>query len=222
MEKFKMLMAFPMLATAVWLYDFTAPAFGKSGSLWLGLFLVILAMAGWIYGEFVQRGRKRTGLALAFCVGLLAFGYGYILERQLDWRHPHRKLADGDLRESADGIAWQPWNKAAVKAAQAEGKPVLVDFTAVWCLICQANKASSLEIASVRAKIKELGVVPLLADNTDLDPLIAKELANHGRAGVPLVLVYPGKAGAYPEILPTVLTPRIVLAALDRAAKASR
>src|SRR5678815_3143818 len=97
------------------------------------------------------------------------------------------------------------------------GQTVLVDFTADWCLTCQANKKTSIEIASVRDKIKSLGVVPFLADNTDENPAIISELAKYKRAGVPLVLVFPADPKAAPIVLPEVLTPTLVLEALDKA-----
>jgi thiol:disulfide interchange protein DsbD len=58
-----------------------------------------------------------------------------------------------------------------------------------------------------------------LADYTDENPEIAKELARFQRPGVPLVLVYPGKPQSSPIVLPTVLTPAIVEDALARAAQ---
>jgi len=64
-----------------------------------------------------------------------------------------------------------------------------------------------------------LNVVALLADDTHTPENIAVELNRYNRAGVPLVLVYPKKADAPPMVLPEVLTPGIVLDALDRAAK---
>ncbi|HEU0037738.1 MAG TPA: protein-disulfide reductase DsbD domain-containing protein, partial [Verrucomicrobiae bacterium] len=36
MEKFKVAMGFPMLATAVWIFWFTAPRFGEDGVIWIG------------------------------------------------------------------------------------------------------------------------------------------------------------------------------------------
>jgi len=219
MEKFKVAMGFPMLATAVWLFWFTAPRFGKGGVLWLGLFLVVLAMAAWVWGEFVQRGSQRRGLAVYISVFLLAGGYVGLLESQLHWRSKVARGVDGaDLRESADGIAWQKWSPDAVAAARAAGRPIIVDFTADNCLNCQVNKRTSLEIASTRAKLKEINAVALLADFSDADPAIAAELKRYNRAGVPLVLVYPKNPQEPPIVLPTILTPSIVLDALDKAA----
>ncbi len=219
MEKFKIAMGFPMLATVVWLFNIAAGSYGKN-VLWLGIFLVLVAFAAWIYGEFFQRGRSRRGVALAIALILLAGGYAFALEKELDWRTAMPASAGtGSLKESADGIDWQPWSPEAVAQARASGKPVLVDFTADWCLTCQVNKKTSIEIPSVRKKISELGVVALLADDTHTPENISTELSKYNRAGVPLVLVYPKNAVAPPIVLPEVLTPGIVLSALDRAAK---
>ena len=217
MEKFKIAMGFPMLATAVWLFNLAAGSYGKS-VLWLGVFLVIVAFAAWIFGEFVQRGRARKGLAFAFVLILLVGGYAFALESQLQWRQPMAAPdAAGSLKESADGIEWQRWSPDAVTAAQAAGQPVLVDFTADWCLTCQVNKKTSLEIPSVRAKLKSMNAVALLGDYTRFPDDITTELSRFGRAGVPLVLVYPKDPAVPPMVLPEILTPGIVLDALDRA-----
>jgi thiol:disulfide interchange protein len=217
MEKFKVAMGFPMLAAVLWLYNVAAATYGKN-ILWLGVFLVCVAAAAWTFGNFVQRGSKRQELALAVVLLLLTIGYGCALEKELDWRHPVIEANSGALKESADGIDWQPWSAVAVAQARAAGRMVLVDFTADWCLTCQVNKKTSLEIPSVREKLKALGAVTLLADYTHTPDVITTELARYHRAGVPLVLVYPQNPAAAPIVLPEVLTPGLVLNALDQAA----
>ena len=219
MEKFKQAMGFPMLATAVWLFSIAQRHYGKH-VLWLGLFLVELALAAWVWGEFVQRSRRRRGLAAIIALSLLCGGYLFALEGQLHWRSPAVEAADnGSLQESPEGIAWQKWTPAAVHQARAQGRPVLVDFTADWCVTCQANKKTSIEITSVRAKLKEMNAVPLLGDYTKIPDDITAELRRFGRAGVPLVLVYPKDTNAAPLVLPEVLTPNRVLEALEKASR---
>ncbi len=209
MERFKVAMGFPMLATAVWLFWVTATRMGKTGVLWFGLFLVMLALAAWIWGEFIQRGTRRKGLAAAIGLLILVVGYAVILEGILHWRSP--------AVVAKDEIAWKPWSPEAVQKAREEGRPVLVDFTADTCLNCQLNKITSLEIESTREKLKQINAVTLLADFTDRDPAIARELKSFDRPGVPLVLVYPKNPEKPPIVLPTVLTPGIVHEALEKA-----
>jgi thiol:disulfide interchange protein DsbD len=219
MERFKVAMGFPMLATAVWLFSLTPLFYGKR-TLWLGLFLVILALAAWVYGEFVQRARTHRGLGIAAALVLLVGGYFYTVEGQLRWRSPvpETSLA-GALKEGPDGIDWQRWTPAAVAQARAQGRPVFVDFTADWCLTCQANKRIAIDIPSVRAKLKQTNALALLGDYTRVPDNITTELNRFGRAGVPLVLVYSKNPDQPPAVLPEVLTPGIVLDALDQAAR---
>lgn len=220
MEKFKVIMGFPMLATAVWLLSLTARHFGNRGPLWIGIFLIMVALAAYIYGAFVQHGARRKGLALVVSVVLLAAGYGYALERELNWRAPVKAAANtASLPHNSSGIDWQPWSRAAVEKARADGRPVLVDFTADWCLTCQGNKKIAIEIPSVRAKLKEINAVALLGDYTLEDDAITAELKRFQRAGVPLVLVYPKDPAREPIVLPPALAPGIVLEALEKAAK---
>jgi thiol:disulfide interchange protein DsbD len=211
MQRFKVAMGFPMLATAVWLFWVTGTRLGKSGVFWLGLFLVVLAMAAWVWGEFVQRGTKRRAMAMAISLLFVAGAYGFILENELHWRS-----APGAQKEAID---WQPWSAEAVARAREAGHPVLVDFTADTCWNCQVNKATSIDIAGTRQKLKDLNAVTLAADFTDADAAIARELKEFGRPGVPLVLVYPADKNLPPLVLPPVLTPGIVQDALDKAAK---
>lgn len=222
MGKFKIAMGFPMLATAAWLLSQTADHFGPGGPLWVGLFLVLLALAMWIYGEFHQRGSQRRGLAAIIALVIAVGSYAWALESQLHWRNPPAYVPGTQNAAPANtdsGIPWQPWSTEAVAKARAEGRPVLVDFTANWCLTCQLNKKTSLEVDSVRAKLKAINAVALLGDYTRKNPDITAELKRFERAGVPLVLVYPKDATQPPQLLPTVLTPTIVMEALDAAVK---
>lgn len=222
MEKFKTAMGFPMLATAVWLLSQTSDHFGNRGPLWLGIFLVLLGIAAWVYGEFHQRGNKRRGLSAVIAMVILGSAYVWALEHELNWRNSPAHgpgISSATTTKSENGIAWEPWSTQAVAKARAEGRPMLVDFTANWCLNCQLNKKTSLEIDSVRAKLKEINAVALLGDYTRKNPEISAELKRFERAGVPLVLVYPKDTSKPPKILPTILTPEIVLNALAEAAQ---
>jgi thiol:disulfide interchange protein DsbD len=64
-----------------------------------------------------------------------------------------------------------------------------------------------------------MDAVAMVADYTLGPDAITDELARRGRAGVPLVLVFPKSPDAPAIVLPSVLTPGIVLEALDRATR---
>lgn len=96
---------------------------------------------------------------------------------------------------------------------------MFVDFTAAWCVSCQANKRLVLERDAIVAAMAQRGVVRLRADWTNRDAAITEELARYGRNGVPLYLLFtPGQPA--PRILPELLTSGIVMDALASVAPA--
>jgi thiol:disulfide interchange protein len=225
MEKFKIAMGFPMLATVVWLFSVATSDYG-SRVIWLGIFLVVIALAAWVFGEFIQRGRSGKGLAFAVILVLLIGGYAYALEGHLHWREmASDKDASASLIDSsANGVAWKPWTPEAITQARAAGQPILVDFTATWCVTCNAIVKPALEEPSVMAKLKELNATALLGDYTRTPQQMTDEISKYGGAGVPLVLVYPKNPDAPAIVLPQPDPLELpstygkkVLAALDRA-----
>ena len=112
-------------------------------------------------------------------------------------------------------LASAPWSEAAVAEAQAEGRPVLVTFTADWCVTCKANEKAVLNTPAFRELLATHDAVMLTGDWTNVDPAITAFLEAHGAVGVPLYVVYG--PGAPPTVLPPVLTQAIVEDALLRA-----
>jgi thiol:disulfide interchange protein DsbD len=221
MVRFKMIMGFPILATGAWLFSLAAGHYDSDGLLWLGLFLVTIALAAWLFGEFVQRAESHKPVGVALVVGVLAAAYMWMLESELNWREPVKAGAANAVATKKRGkhkLDWGTWSPDAIAAAQSAGRPVFVDFTADWCNTCQANKRTSIEVTPVLAMLKSVRAVALLADYTHEDPAIAAELAKYHRPGVPLVLVYSKDPSVPPRVLPEILTRGIVLEALEWAA----
>jgi len=217
MERFKVAMGFPMLAAAAWLCSILAVPYGDR-AWWMVMFLVFVAVAAWVYGEFVQRGRKHRLVAGLFAAGLLAIGYFHALENKLDWREPLTEVAGQATpsKVAPRGLAWQPWSPEAVAEARAAGRPVVVDFTAKWCPTCNAIVKPSFENPAVQRKLKEVNAVALLADYTRFPENISAELKRFQRAAVPFVLVYPKNAEQPPMVFDLV-GPGTLLDALARA-----
>ena len=61
-----------------------------------------------------------------------------------------------------------PAFEAALQAARAEGKPVLVEFAADWCTACRTNERTVLADAGIRERLRAVSVIR--ADVTRDDP----------------------------------------------------
>ncbi|MEQ1726518.1 MAG: thioredoxin family protein [Sphingopyxis sp.] len=104
----------------------------------------------------------------------------------------------------------QPWSVAAQAQALATGRPLFVYFTADWCVSCKVNEATTIDSEAVHAAFRRGHVTVLVADWTNANPAITRELARLGRNSVPLYLWYPAGSSA-PEILPQILTPTLLV-----------
>lgn len=105
----------------------------------------------------------------------------------------------------APAAGWQPWAPGLAEQHVAEGRLVLVDVTADWCISCKANKLLVLETAAVKSLLDDADVIRLQADWTRPDPAIAGYLASFGRVGIPFNAIY-GPAMASGLALPELLT----------------
>jgi thiol:disulfide interchange protein DsbD len=201
-------LAFPLFATAVWLAWVLGRQAGVDAVALLLLAALGVGLAAWGAGH-LQRGTRRW---LPGAVVLAGLGIAAVLGFAAAMR-PVESAAPVRAASPAAGIDWQPWSAPRVTELRAAGRPVFVDFTAAWCISCQVNKQVALDTPAVARRFAELGVVALEADWTRYDPAITEALAGFGRSGVPLYVYYP--PGGEPKLLPAVLTPATVLAALD-------
>ena len=101
-------------------------------------------------------------------------------------------------------------------AAVAQGRPVVVDFTAAWCVTCQFNKATAIRTEAAEAEMARLNYVRLEADWTNRDANITAVLNKFGRTGVPLYLLYSAQGDT--TVLPELLTEASFIEALRRNA----
>lgn len=214
-------LAFPLLATVVWLAWVLGRQAGSDAVAALLAALTLLAFGLWSLGRFgtlvASPGRRRAarGVALAAGVGALALVLGGA-------RSAPAAAVDGATPPgpAAGALAWRPYSAAALEAQRDSGRVVLVDFTADWCLTCKVNERVAFGSGAVRDAIRDGGVTLLRADWTTRDPVVTRALAGFGRNSVPFVVVYPRSRDAAPIVLPTLLTSGIVTSALERAGAA--
>ncbi|MFN3596666.1 MAG: protein-disulfide reductase DsbD family protein [Rubricoccaceae bacterium] len=209
METLRQALAFPLLATAVWLVWVFGRQTGVDGAALLLLAIVALAVAAWLVGRW-PRYRTAGGVLVATrAIALAMLGAAALATLVATQQQP--PVPD----TAAAGDGWEAFSPERLEALVAEGRPVFIDFTAAWCLTCQVNKRTTLGTARVEEAFAEAGVVRVRADWTNRDPAISAILDAHGRSGVPFYLFYPG-GGRPPLVLPEVLTPQAVLEAVGQ------
>jgi thiol:disulfide interchange protein DsbD len=197
---FKTAMAFPMFATVVWLLWVLGQQVGIDGAAALLALLVTLAFALWVFAAF---GAQRWSGGLARAAALL--GVLAVAAWALPTLQPAAAPAAADADTATRSGAWQPWSAATFARVRAEGKPVLVDFTAAWCVTCQVNKRMVLDDAALAALFRERQVVLMRADWTRRDSAVTDALRALGRNGVPVYALY-APAAREPELLSEILT----------------
>lgn len=211
MVTFKELVGFFMMATVLWLVWVFAAETGSMAVIILLAGLFLLAIASWVYGRYCPPTKSRT---MRIVAGMFTLVFISMASFVIVTATSPLFAEEPPTIVATEGSGWEPFSAERVAELQAAGIPVFVDFTAKWCLICQANHlvVSTQEVAN---KMDERKVVKMKADWTRSDPAITAALRQFGRNGVPLYLLYGTDGSAQPTILPQVLTPDLIIAALD-------
>jgi thiol:disulfide interchange protein len=175
MELFKQTIGFVLLVIAVKLIA-ALPIEKMTSVLY---FAVALSFCVWMWGGWVgyESTTLKRWVVRAMAV-ILAFAAGFVL-----LPGPKPSLID-----------WQKYDATVIKQAQDANKPVLMDFTAGWCLSCQVVDKTVYSRKDIAELIKQKGILAIKADTTlrNYPATIAlKEIYNE--PGVPVsILLVPG------------------------------
>ncbi|HEY5106274.1 MAG TPA: protein-disulfide reductase DsbD domain-containing protein [Caulobacteraceae bacterium] len=216
MDWLKRALAFPMYATAAWLAWVLAQQAGPNGLALLLAAAVSLGLAAWLFGAAQLRRLNGKHAAPIFVAAAIAFAFS--LGAILLGSYPRAAPSAASRTRAPGELASVPYSAERLAALRAAGKPVLVNFTAAWCVTCQVNERLAFSSPRVAEAFARTGAIYMVADWTNHDGDIAKALAAEGRIGVPLYLVYGAGAGA-PAVLPQILTPAIIAQALRAAVR---
>jgi thiol:disulfide interchange protein/DsbC/DsbD-like thiol-disulfide interchange protein len=201
MVRFKQVMAFPLYATAAWLVWVLSVQQGSDGVMAAMITLVVVGFAAWLIG-LGGRSALRTGIAAAIAALGIAASAAVL---------PDTPQTGAAQSASTSGPSAEAFTQARLDQLIAEGKPVFVNFTAAWCITCKVNERVALNSERMAGVFKERGITYLKGDWTSANPEISAVLQSFGRAGVPLYLLYSGKPGSQPQVLPQLLTESIIL-----------
>jgi thiol:disulfide interchange protein DsbD len=213
MLKLRAGLGFCLLGTVVWLLWIVGQSGGTDAVVALLAALLFLAFLLWTYGALQPMRSLWLGRASAIAIAALAFASFNAID--FEAAEPAAGAKDGGPSESADGFS--PYDPAAVRETLAEGTPAFVVFTADWCITCKVNERTVLDRPIVRDALARGGYALFKADWTRRDDTIRAKLAEFGRAGVPLYLVYDPGDPDRPRVLSELLTQDAVVAALAEA-----
>jgi thiol:disulfide interchange protein DsbD len=199
METLKEFFAFPMFATALWLLWVFSLQTSAGALINLLISILLISFIMWFYTKVSQNYLKF----------LLPITLILILIFQIN-----QFLSISTIDENNDGSN-PTWNIGTEDELVSNNQAYLINFTAAWCITCQANDKVALSRRSVKEYLKNNSIKYIIADWTNRDENILKVLNKYGRSGVPLYVFWkPGMQD--PIILPSILTESLVLDILSK------
>lgn len=178
MELFKHITGFILLGIGVKLLE----AVPSTKIINILYYTIILAVCVWMWGVWVQYNTpKAKKLAIRLTAIILAVVFGFMLLSE-----PKKGLID-----------WQDYDAQVISAAQKNNQPVLIDFTADWCMSCKILDKTVYSNAKIAELIKRKNVLAIKADTTKFDYPAAKALKEiYKEPAVPVtILLLPNQVG---------------------------
>jgi thiol:disulfide interchange protein DsbD len=182
MESVKRVFGVIMLLGAIWFAQAHLPAL--AAALLTAAVLVGTAVHAWSAarddGPNIQRAHRGYSV-LAGLVGLWFLAAALVPGGRVP--SPRSLFAAPDV----PAVAWQTDEAAAVERARAEGKPLIVDFTADWCAACK--ELEHITYVDPRVVAAAAGFVTVKIDSTRADdPNVKELLARYDVKGLPTVV----------------------------------
>ncbi|MCA9133986.1 MAG: thioredoxin family protein [Planctomycetales bacterium] len=199
MDTLKQVLAFPLLLTVVYFVGMIAPDY-RIATLTL---LIVVWFACWMIGRVPAYAEPRR-LRAAWLGGLVTAALGAF-------------IAFSFLGPVKHDVPWIEYDEATLAQHRREGKTVMVEFTARWCLTCQSNMKFAIDRPRVAQLVERNGVVPLLADWSEPSDEILKKIRELDSLSIPLLAIYPPDPQAEPIVLRDAITESQLLKALEQA-----
>ena len=211
MDILKRGLAFPMLGAFAWLVWVLTQQAGTTALLAMLICAVVVSFAAWLYG-MAQR-RRYIGQSYKALLAVTVVLFIAAVSPLPGVMHIQPSPPELARVENITQVKWSPKTVAEMRG---HGKAIFVDFTASWCITCQVNERTSLSTAAVKQALASTNTIYMVADSTKFNADIDDAMTAFGQGGLPLYVVYPAD-GSTPKVLPQVLTPTIVVDALNQA-----
>jgi thiol:disulfide interchange protein DsbD len=173
-----------------------AAAFAAAGAAALGVLLG--ALHGGFDGSSSRSAAKALGVALL--VGGIVYAVGAADARE--------------RRRAADAFAWRSDEAGALALAKAEGRPIIIDFWADWCVACKELDRTAWSDPRVREEAARF--VAVKADGTEDTPEFQALTTKYGIVGMPTVVFIDSRGREVPLRVTAAVSGDEMLDALRR------
>jgi len=191
-ELLKQALGIVMIGVAVYLMTLV-PNVGYWPYVLLGAVLIGLICWGW--GQLPTYNMTRTRIwsirAVVVILGLLLAWPLFTMGKQSGSAWSPGRI---------DG-AWQPFNIALLDAALKDGRPVVIDWTADWCINCRALEKLVLNTADVQAAFRAENALLLKADLTQDNPPADALNRKLGGQSIPVLAIFSPSRPTKPVVL---------------------
>ena len=194
MVTLKEFFAFPMFATALWLIW----VFGLqvNMNLLISLLVSILIISTLFWFILKITNKKIQFIIWMLILTAVSFEGIYIASSEKEY---------GEPTSISQYSEYESWNTNIEEDFKNNNQGYLINFTAAWCITCQANDKIALSRPKVKQYLKENDIRYIVADWTNKNDEILKALEKYNRNGVPLYIYWkPGMRES--KILPAILT----------------
>ena len=194
------------IATACWWVSQTPVTSSTSQKFYAwttaGLLVIVSALGsyGWLYQEVMLPRFEKT---------VAAHAEPRMAEQRLEIARSLRQVETPDEMEQViellvEDTGDQPWQRFTLaklgRLTLREGRTVLVDFTADWCLTCKTLEKFVLKTDEVEGALARADVVTMEADYTKKPAAIDRTIKALGGVGVPLIAIFPAADPYHPIV----------------------
>jgi thiol:disulfide interchange protein DsbD len=194
MDGMKFLLGSFMLGAFFYYLGFLIPQRIHDGLV--GIAMIVVAS---FFGAFLNpNGNKLRRIQKGLMLGLLVVGFGFVVVASLDLRPQLTNQFTGPVEVPKVAADWQPYSEVLLAQAKAEGKPVVIDFFADWCLACHELDEKTFQIDEVKSALS--GFYKLRFDATKESQELNDLRKKYGIQGLPTI-IFIGKDGNWRQDL---------------------
>jgi suppressor for copper-sensitivity B len=180
MANIKNLMAGFLAATIIWLIYILSNNIGFISSMLIALLSVFMLISLKLCQRFEISKLKEIFILITLIITIFIV--------------PIKISKSFEVKQKTYDKLWVKFDRSKINQLVSEGKTVIVDITADWCITCKLNKALVLNSKAVREKLSKPNIIGMRGDLTRPDSAILDFMSCHNRYAIPFNIVYGPKA----------------------------